>query len=619
MNEGAGPTTVNPDGRVVDRRTLIEETFKRYKEKGQSAVERRRAIARVNESFYAGDQYVAMQVNNGVVGIDHKAWFDEEGVPRLAVNLYTGLLMTWSALITAGAPTVKARAGGTGPEKTFRAAFGQKVIKFLQQELDTKGLFGETVQLAANAGTAGVKVVYDPDEDRIEACALSIHDFILDPSNQDSRKAKWVILNDYIDVDEALELYDADSFQGREPPEESYKNAAGDELKGVLREELWTLPTKHFPKGLYACFVGGELIEECDNPISYIDEGGKERHLLPGVFMKVRHNRASPYGTTNFTDAVGMQRAYNETIARAQLFIRKTTHPYLMMPSEIPNFDPKKIALLKFKSVHWEAAGKARWLEPPTFPQQVFAQRDFFEVKMEKVVGLNAVTTGSQTSSTMSGKLAEHLVELDQNRNADCTRSLQAMIVEFYRLCLCLMRRFYVTERQMAITDEDEEDVASFSRADLVGVDVVLEAASEHEGLEDMQAAKLVERTQQGLAGPTDALHAMNKPEVSMTKQMVQDLLERFLAGEEIFELPGKVNPDLVDEVIEKEKARCLAKRDLDRWVLLVQFDELMADLMRRQEETLQPGAQAQPQDPNAPPPPPSAGTVFSQQPGGGM
>lgn len=614
--EGDGPTTFNDeDEYVLERRGHIEQTFAKLKEKGEKIVERRRTIARVNESFYAGDQYVAMTVQNGVVGIDKNAWFDEEGVPRIAVNLFTGLLMTWSALITASAPTVKAKASGTGPEKQFRAAFGQKVIRFLQQELDTKSLFGKVVQLAAQGGTAGAKVVYDPDEDRIEACTLSVHDFILDPSNEDTRKARWVIFQDHIDMEEALELYQSDGVHGREPAEEPYKNAAGDDLMGVLREELWMLPTKRFPRGLYACFVSGECVQECDNPISYMDDSGKERFMLPGVFMKVRENRASPYGTTNFTDAVGMQRSYNETVARVQLFIRKTSHPYLLMPAEVPNFDAKKISALRFKSVHWQAATAARWLETPAFPQHVFAQRDFFEVKMEKVVGLNAVTTGTQTSATMSGKLAEHLVELDQNRNADCTRSMQAMIVEFFKLSLTLMRRYYVSERQMAIADADEEDVISFSRADIVGIDVTLETASETENLEDVAAEKFALRQQQGLGQPGDANKLMQPQRVGLTKRVVEELWEAFKAGEEFVELPGTIDWDVVDEFIEKIQSRTLASRDLDTYVLSVQFREWLQELERAQPEPQpQPGAPTGQPDANAAltnPPAPTPGSVF--------
>jgi hypothetical protein len=566
------------------RAEQIERTFKKCLERGRPIAEKYRAIARVNEAFFGGDHWSVLTAKDGKVSIDSSAWFDKEGVPRIHVNLFTGHVMTWSALLSASRPTVEAIASTSEPADTFRAQFAQQVI-----EEDAAGKVHEALQLAALGGTAGLKIVWLAGEQRISWAPISVHDFILDPKASDWSEAGWVIFEDHLDTDEAKELFEENGITDKEPAEKDYKNAAGDVLYGVERHEFWLRPTREYPEGLYACFVDGELVEEMAYPVVEQDDSGKDRFPLPMSLVRVRLVRGSAYGMTNFTEAVPLQRAYNEAVARTQKLIRTTTNVHLKLPEELGPIDLTSTNEIRFKQAMFQAADAIEWTQPPQIPQAVFSQRDFFGTMMELVVGLNAVTAGRQGSASMSGRLAEHLVELDQNRNADCTRSLQKMVLEAYRLSLVLIRRYYDEQRQMRITNGDSVDVAMFSGADLQGVDVRLAPGSEMDTLPGVREQKEAERIASGVAGPNDLARAQKQPGFGGSQRTAEMLLDAFLQTGQLDELPGDLDFGALDETIAKRKAHALARNDMDLWVSVDMFAKQVAQLKGRADDLVSP------------------------------
>jgi hypothetical protein len=93
-SEGEDPTPRRPT------REEAKRIYAKCKKTGESIAKKYRTLAEVNEAFYAGDQWSVAVSSKGGVRVNHNAWFDSEKVPRIAVNLYTGLLMTWRALLT---------------------------------------------------------------------------------------------------------------------------------------------------------------------------------------------------------------------------------------------------------------------------------------------------------------------------------------------------------------------------------------------------------------------------------------------------------------------------------------------------------------------------------------
>lgn len=592
------------------RRPTTDEAkreFSKAKKAAEAVAGKYRSIARVNESFYGGDQWSVLGTSKGKVSVNRSAWFDKENVPRIAVNLYTGLLMTWRSLLTKDRPSVTAVAGSDAPEDSFRAAFAQKIIEYLDEEMDTAQKIDDAVGLAGLGGMAGIKVVFLPEQDRIDWHPISVHDFLIDPTCERWDDARWLIFEDHIDEDEAKELLEAGGVE-KDPSKDKYQNAANEELEGVERQEFWFRPTRKYPRGFYACFVGSECVELIDYPYAVPDDSGKLQYLLPGAFMLVRKQRGSVYGATNFTDAVSLQRAYNENVSRVQKIIRTTSSVHLKIPKSLASkFNPSEQSILEFPDDKAELAREINYTTPPEIDQAVFAQRDFFAQAMEQVVGLNSTTTGSQTTS-LSGRAIENLVQLDENRNADATRSLEKMIQEAFRLSLSLVRLYYSEPRQARITNGDVIDVMAFQGADIEGVDIRLEPASEVDTLEAQKEQIAAERMKNGLAAPYDLQKASNAPSVASSKAYAEQLLQAYMQGQPITELPGDLNLDAVAEVIAKYRARALTQHDQGLWILLSRFEQDIQALQSRandlqpQQSQQPPGAGTQPQQPGVQP-----------------
>ncbi len=577
-----------------------EHIFKKLQRKGLAVAQGYRTIATVNESFYSGDHWGVLTSEGGTVKHEKSAWFDSEKVPRIFVNLFTGLMQTWCALLTSDRPTVSAVPASGEPEDTYRAAMAQKGIEHAQQEVDSAQKVDETVGHAARGGTAGIKIAYMADVDNITWKPVSIHDFLVDPAAEDPMDSPWVIFEDHVSEDDAATMLEEAGIKDHEPTEKDYRSAAGDELTGIERHELWHKPTRKWGAGFYACFVDGRCVEVTIYPYVFGNESDKPEYLLPLVTMQVRKQRGSVYGRTNFTDAVPLQRAYNEIVARTQKIIRTTSMIVMKVPAEIAeDFKPGDDTLLKFPSNKAQAAREIGFTNPPEISQAIFAQRDFFAASMEQVVGINSLTSGSQGRS-LSGRAIEHIVELDQNRNADCTRSLQRMIRAAFRLHLALMGRYYTTLRKMKITNGDDVEVFSFVASDIDGVDVRLEPASELDSTSSRKEAIANERAQAGLVGPEAIAQAQNQPSLEVARATVEQMFDAFSQGYPINELPGDISEEAVADFVQRKKAQALAQGDMGLWVNVERFATAVRDLLARVTDArpVQPVAEQQPEQP---------------------
>jgi hypothetical protein len=318
------PTSLHPTSLVALIDSLVTRAW--------PVARKYRDIATINESFIHDDQWGAVIRSNGVSSIKRDAWFDDDGVPRIWVNLMAPLWMTWASLMTKDAPSVNPVAASDEPEDTYRAEVASKIIDYLEDELDTANVIHKAVGYAGMHGLAGIKIIYDPEKDGIDWSPLTIFNVYTDPRVPDYRKSPYYIFEDYIGEEEAAELLGDGTPK---PRTQSYKNAAGEAMYGVRKRELWLKPTRDYPNGLYVCEVAGQVIEEMPYPNVTQNDSGKPEYFPPCVLMKVRDIRDSAYGGTNFTAAVPLQRGYNEVVARTQKLMRTVTNIHLVLPQSL--------------------------------------------------------------------------------------------------------------------------------------------------------------------------------------------------------------------------------------------------------------------------------------------
>jgi hypothetical protein len=173
-------------------------------------------------------------------------------------------------------------------------------------------------------------------------------------------------------------------------------------------------------------------------------------------------------------------------------------------------------------------------------------------------------------------------------------RSLLTMIYEAYYVSLCLVRRFFTVPRQMKITNGDVAEVFAFQAADIEGVDIRLEPASEVDSLSHSKEQTTIERQGQGLAGPLDMAKAQNAPLLGRSRAVAEQIVEGWLNGQPVGELPGDVNFDAIGEVIDKYKALALSKQDMQLWIAMEQLRRQIEKL-RSRADNLSPPQPAQP------------------------
>lgn len=554
-----------------------------YKE-GLAAATRYREQALVNEAYIHGDQWDVVISQSGKRSVRKDAWYDDEDIPRIAVNEIGPAHQTWSALMTKSRPTVTAAPSNDSPEAAYKAAIGNVIIDFLEAELDSANKVHKATSFAGMHGTAGLKVCYVARDDKVTWSRLTIFDFVLDPTNADWREAQWVIFEDYVRMDDAIEAFESAKLR-RKPTLVEYSNAVGDKLKGVRRLELWHRPCRKYPRGCYTCVVDGELVEHLEEyPYIFADDSGVEQFPLPLALMRVREIRDCVYGGASVSAAVPMQHSYNEMVSRIQKELRdRKTH--LFLPDTCEDTYLEGTTAIFFPVKAWQAANVAKYLVANDPPESLFKQRDFFREMIPTTIGLNQVTAGTESRS-LSGRAIDNIVELDEQKNADATKEQLAMVRDAWALAWKLVGKFYTDLRKAKIANASPEDVFAFNQTDVDGSDVRLEPASELDKLAAAKKLALNQDQQQGVATTAEAEAATTDGSVGFAQQQTEQIIQSWLAGGPLDVQPDDVNLNVSLEVVQKHMARALARRDQATWVKLEQLRRQLQQLNAQAADT---------------------------------
>jgi hypothetical protein len=554
----------------------IRERFQKCHDLATPVAVRARRQALVNENFVHGLQWGVAVTKNGQAETKADAWFDDEGVPRLYVNECQGLMTTWSALLNRDRKSALAVPASEEPEDLYAAEVFNKFIAFFCAEEETAQKVHGAVQDAFVAGTAGLKIMYDRDEDRITWSPLTVHNFLIDPGVGDWRDAKWVIFQHYYSEDEVADLWERNSLEGTPPRDIEYRTANGDVLRGILGYEFWHLPTRAFPQGFYACIVDDQVVERMAYPYAR-NTDGKPEYLLPLSLMRVRKIRESVYGATPMSDVVPLQRSMNEMVSRLMKLVRQTTNVHLILPQEIPEFDAKQSVEIRFPAKMSDAAARIGYTQPPQVSPVLFELRDYFRGAMNEVAGLNDVTTGTENRS-LSGKAIENIIALDAQKNADASKGLEDMLLHAFRVTAALVQIFYTTERKERIMSAGAAEVFAFDGADIQGVDIRLEPSSEVDQLSTVKSGAAAEKLSAGLGTPLDLQKAQRTPQYLFSRKLAEQLVAEFLAGHEIDVSPDDVDADVLTDVIRRHKALALSQRRREDWRALHRFETWVQD-----------------------------------------
>jgi len=580
----------------------ILERFQRCRRVGEPIAARYRRIATVNENFVQGNQWVA-GVHQGTSAF-RDSWFDDEGVPRIYVNECQGLMTTWSALLNKDRRSAVADPVTEELDDIYDAEITNKVIEFFIYEQNTASKIHETVQYAFQDGTAGLKITIDRKTRSIVWAPLTIHTYWIDPV-ADYRRAQWVIFENHYGEDEVDELWEKNGLKEKSKPpvEQEYTNAAGETLYGVVGYEIWQKPTRQFPDGFYACVINDEVVERMPYPYVVQTDGDPE-YLLPLCLMKTRTVRDSAYGITPMTDIVPLQRSLNEAVSRIQMMLRQLTKVYLLLPKSLQadldakpstasiGFDESAKGINAARAIGFTKAGDV--------PQGLHEQRDYFRAMMNEVAGLNDVTVGNEQRS-LSGKALENIYELDKQKNADAAKSLEDMVIDAFGLTIALFQLFYPVLRQALIGNASAAEIARYDFADVRGAKLRLQQASELDKLASVREGAAQEGVLAGTKTLGDLEKARRSPAWGMSRQLAEETVAQFLAGQDVEVSPDDLDLNVFLDVIGRKMSEAMSEGRREDWKALYRLRRWVSSEMAPAQDAAQPKQDATPSTSAAP------------------
>lgn len=593
---------------------LIDELYK----KGAAARAPYLVRADRNERYVNGEQY--QDINRLTGALQDVPW--QEYVPRVTVNLLRNLVLTWTSRILRNRPSVSAYPHNGQVADLQSAEAAATIIEFFENEVDIDELMFDLVSSACAHGIGGVKLAYDPDEDRIAWDPVTIFDFVMDPKEK-AEEARWIIFEKFIEEQEANMLLREGGIQTKATTEQYYVGV-NEFREGVKVREIWYRPGPRIPEGLYALEVSGMITEAMEYPyiFSRLEEPNDEYRVsfLPIALFVVDPRRGTCWGDTWVNDAVPTQRQINEVESTLTKLRRDTAGAKLIAPGSIANAIDTGNQILKIDDPM--QAQMVRYMDPPKISTLLFADRDILSKRLYDLAGLNELMVGAEAAkSGQSAKTIAYLSELDGMKQAGTARSIERFLLESWRKTLILVRNYYTEPRILTIVGEDNIlSQTSFLGADIDGVGLRLEPREGEARYHASKEQEIVEHAKIGIRDASEARTMLDEGTPNTSEDQRQDaamaeLVRSVLRGADPY-VDETIDPAFAIEYL--TKAVMVQKETGGSQIYIEILGQILEVYSRLQENLAQQNMPQQPQPPQGGPqqgPPQPQGPPF---PGGG-
>jgi len=511
--------------------------------------------ARANEKIACGNLTTDSVVRNSLTNA-----YPENDQPRAPQQILNNLVLTWSALMCKDRQSVYAVPVANDLEKVSAAEIFTKVIEYTEAEEDISSKWHTTAIYNAYHGTAFMYVYYDPEKQRVRWKPLSIFDVYIDDKS-DQSDIDYCVIREYIDPWTAEELIQSANpdYKG-EPPLEKYQDGQGYDHEGVAKYLIWYKPCARYPTGLYACIIGDEVVESTEYPYVFLDKDGNGQvSLLPIAWWYCRKNRGTSLGITWASDCSPLQVALNELNSKL-LRNAQISQSYLVIPKALQNNEGFDQVNQIIAADPGSDMGNIGWVSPaPLDPNQINEKQNLIQ-SMYESAGISQATAGQSSGS--SGRALAYQAELDTQKHADAFKSFEVAIKDAWNLDLKLKQKYYSVPQKLLL-DDGVTDIV-FTGSDIMGVDIRLEARSAREGAQSSKVQRAKEDMMQGTGSP-EAVINMQPNSVNMINETIaNDLLDKFLAGEEVSITQETIDPIAFVAVIDKRIKSALLQKDTD-------------------------------------------------------
>lgn len=538
---------------------LREECKRSYSEHAMRYL----AQAEFNERMIIGDQFITLDGDSGIVDA---SW--ATGVPKIQRNLLRNLALTWSARSLEDRPAIRAYPSQPGTD-VGAARVSNRLLDFCHQRHDFDDLCFRAAMLVQPHSGVGFKVTWDSldgpegedepilgedgapevSEDgsprtykrrlgdvRWDLC--SVFDYGTDGA-EDVEDAEWCYFTRYLSLAEARAIYRAAGIDA-DPGRKQYTTVWGVQREGVEAFELWFRRCARFPQGLFLQIIGDVVVEARSHPY--------EHGELPLAVWKAGHRRDSPFGSTHVDDAVVLQRQINEAVSAMARQVREVATIKVLLPPDVHQAwsDGNQMIAIADPSI----AKECRYLEPPDIAPVLRSSLEDSVQALYTVFGLNEILTGAENiGKNTAAKSIAFLNKLDSMKMSGSARSLGKAILRVMRQTLKLYQQYVDIPRVIQIAgQENMADAVTFSKADIAGVDVRLEAST---GIERYAASQAAEAAQANEKAPS--LDLGERATTGLTestgqaaaRQMVQEQIRTIMQGGQATPPDPNADPDI--------------------------------------------------------------------------
>lgn len=574
---------------VVQDKEQIKGLLEELKANPNGVFRRTYNQARANEKIASGNLSTDSIIRNNLTN----AYADQD-YPRAPQQILNNLVLTWSALMCKDRQSVYAVPVSNSLEQVSAAEIFTKVIEYTEAEEDISHKWHTTALYNAYHGTAFMYIYFNPEKQRVCWKPLSIFDVFLD-DKQESHEVDYCVIREYIDPWSAEDMIKSavPEYTG-EPEMDKYQDGSGYDHEGVAKYNIWYKPCARYPTGLYACVVGGEVVESAEYPYVFKDkDGDKEISLLPVVWWHCRKNRGTSLGMTWASDCAPLQTALNELNSKL-LRNAQISQSYLVIPKSLNNNEGFDQVNQMIMADPGSDMGNITWVNPaPIDANQVNEKQNLIQ-SMYDSAGISQATAGQSSGS--SGRALAYQAELDTQKHADAFKSFEVAIKDAWNLDLKLKQKYY-TVPQKLLLDDGVTDLV-YSGTDIMGIDIRLEARSERESAQSSKVEKAQQLVQAGMAGPETLQNVQPTSINKISETIANDLIDRYLAGDNVEITPETIDPIAFVTVLDKRIRTALLNRDIPSAENLTSFkQQFMKDMAMQQ----QPSAEPQQAAPSAP------------------
>jgi hypothetical protein len=298
-------------------------------------------------------------------------------------------------------------------------------------------------------------------------------------------------------------------------------------------------------------------------------DGNTEKPLLPVVWWNCRRNRGATLGLSWTNDCAPIQATINTLFSKIN-DDALNARQIMILPSSLRNSDllDEENARIFIDPASADSASLIRWVSPaPVDPNVQNTLQKNIE-SMYATSGISQATSGD-ASASQSGKALAYQAALDADKHADSFKNFERAQRAAWELTLRLVQRYYTSERQFAISGQDP---FAMSGADIAGVTIRLEPRSETESQSSSKGERARADMQAGFAGREALLDAAPTPMTAGIALYAGELIDRYLAGEDVQITPETIPPEIVVMEMDKRIQAALLARDTETADVLNQF-----------------------------------------------